>query len=96
MDRATGIFIDGIEAGAATSGVLRQLQRRIAAQLRFSWRELLAGELLAGLGLALWLGTAHGAIFAHGRAWVIGVTLDGTAWRGCCPGVPSPCSLEDR
>ena len=29
MDRASGIFVDGIGAAAATSGVLTQLQGRI-------------------------------------------------------------------
>src|SRR3989441_10211224 len=33
MDRATGIFVDGIGAAAATSGVLSQLQGRIFALL---------------------------------------------------------------
>ena len=33
MDRATGIFVDGIGAAAATSGVLTQLQGRIFALL---------------------------------------------------------------
>src|SRR6266481_2986706 len=33
MDRATGIFVEGIAAAAATSGVLSQLQGRIFALL---------------------------------------------------------------
>ena len=33
MDRPTGIFVDGIGAAAATSGVLTQLQGRIFALL---------------------------------------------------------------
>ena len=33
MDRATGIFVDGIGTAAATSGVLSQLQGRIFAFL---------------------------------------------------------------
>jgi len=31
MDRATGIFVEGMGAAAATSGVLTQLQGRIFA-----------------------------------------------------------------
>jgi len=33
MDRATGIFVEGMGAAAATSGVLTQLQGRIFALL---------------------------------------------------------------
>jgi DNA-binding transcriptional regulator GbsR (MarR family) len=49
MDRATGIFVDGIGAAAATSGVLSQLQGRIFALLYLRARPLaledIAGEL---------------------------------------------------
>jgi DNA-binding transcriptional regulator GbsR (MarR family) len=49
MDRATGIFVDGMGAAAATSGVLSQLQGRIFALLYLRARPLaledIAGEL---------------------------------------------------
>jgi len=40
MDRATGIFVEGIAAAAATSGVLTQLQGRIFALLYLRARPL--------------------------------------------------------
>ena len=40
MDRATGIFVEGIAAAAATSGVLTQLQGRIFALLYLRVRPL--------------------------------------------------------
>jgi len=51
----------------------------LSGQQRLAWGELPAGALLGGLALALWLRTVHGAIFAHGGAWVIGVTIGGAA-----------------
>ena len=49
MDRATGIFVDGIGAAAATSGILTQLQGRIFGLLYLQPRPLaldqIAGEL---------------------------------------------------
>src|SRR5437763_15585508 len=49
MDRATGIFVDGIGAAAATSGVLTQLQGRIFALLYLHQRSLALEEVAAEL-----------------------------------------------
>src|SRR5207249_3978713 len=49
MDRATGIFVDGIGAAAATSGVLTQLQGRIFALLYLHQRSLALEEIAAEL-----------------------------------------------
>ena len=49
MDRATGIFVDGIGAAAATSGVLTQLQGRIFALLYLHQRSLALEEVAAAL-----------------------------------------------
>jgi len=45
MDRATGIFVDGIGAAAATSGILTQLQGRIFALLYLQQRPLSLDEI---------------------------------------------------
>jgi DNA-binding transcriptional regulator GbsR (MarR family) len=50
MDRATGIFVDGIGAAAATSGVLTQLQGRIFALLYLQQRPIPLEEIAALLG----------------------------------------------
>ena len=49
MDRATGIFVDGIGAAAATSGVLNQLQGRIFALLYMEARALSLDEIAEAL-----------------------------------------------
>src|SRR5881628_4162138 len=49
MDRATGIFVEGIGAAAATSGVLSQLQGRIFALLYLQARPLALEEIAAQL-----------------------------------------------
>jgi len=49
MDRATAIFVDGIGAAAATSGVLNQLQGRIFALLYMEGRTLSLDEIAAEL-----------------------------------------------
>jgi DNA-binding transcriptional regulator GbsR (MarR family) len=50
MDRATGIFVDGIGAAAATSGILNPLQGRIFALLYMEGRALSLDEIAAELG----------------------------------------------
>ncbi len=50
MDRATGIFVDGIGAAAATSGILTQLQGRIFALLYLRSGRLSLDEIAAELG----------------------------------------------
>ena len=49
MDRITGIFVDGIGAASATSGVLTQLQGRIFALLYLQPRPLSLEEIAAEL-----------------------------------------------
>src|SRR5512147_430035 len=49
MDRATAIFVDGIGAAAATSGVLTQLQGRIFALLYLQARPLALEDIAAEL-----------------------------------------------
>ena len=49
MDRPTAIFVDGIGAAAATSGVLNQLQGRIFALLYMEGRTLSLDEIAAEL-----------------------------------------------
>src|SRR2546428_12336048 len=49
MDRPTGIFVDGIGAAAATSGVLTQLQGRIFALLYLHQRPLALEEIAVEL-----------------------------------------------
>ena len=49
MDRSTGIFVDGIGAAAATSGVLNQLQGRIFALLYMQQAPLSLDEIAAEL-----------------------------------------------
>src|SRR6267142_5584062 len=49
MDRATGIFVDGMGAAAATSGVLTQLQGRIFALLYLHRHPLALEEIAAEL-----------------------------------------------
>jgi len=49
MDRATAIFVDGIGAAAATSGILTQLQGRIFALLYLQPRALTLEEIAAEL-----------------------------------------------
>jgi DNA-binding transcriptional regulator GbsR (MarR family) len=49
MDRPTAIFVDGMGAAAATSGVLNQLQGRIFALLYFQERPLALEEIAAEL-----------------------------------------------
>lgn len=43
------------------------------------WRELPAGALAAGLGLALVLRAAHGGLFAAGGAWIVVAVVGGGA-----------------
>ncbi len=50
MDRVLGIFVDGIGAAAATSGVLTQLQGRIFALLYLHPGPLSLDEIAAELG----------------------------------------------
>ena len=50
MDRTLGIFVDGIGAAAATSGVLNQLQGRIFALLYLHAGPLSLDEIAAELG----------------------------------------------
>jgi hypothetical protein len=50
MDRTTGIFVDGIGAAAATSGVLSQLQGRIFALLYLRAEPLALEDVAATLG----------------------------------------------
>jgi len=49
MDRTVGIFVDGIGAAAATSGVLNQLQGRIFALLYLQPRALSLEEIAVAL-----------------------------------------------
>jgi len=49
MDRATGIFVDGIGTAAATSGVLSQLEGRIFALLYLQDRPLSLDEIATEL-----------------------------------------------
>ncbi len=49
MDRATGIFVDGLGAAAATSGVLNQLQGRIFAFLYLQPGPVALEDIAAGL-----------------------------------------------
>ena len=49
MDRATGIFVEGMGAAAATSGVLSQLQGRIFALLYLQAQPLALEEIAAQL-----------------------------------------------
>ena len=49
MDRPTGIFVDGMGAAAATSGVLTQLQGRIFALLYLHQRPLALEDVAAEL-----------------------------------------------
>ena len=49
MDRTTAIFVDGIGAAAATSGILNQLQGRIFALLYLQPRPLALEEIAAEL-----------------------------------------------
>lgn len=50
MDRATGIFVDGVGTAAATSGVLSQLQGRIFALLYLRAEPLALEDIAAALG----------------------------------------------
>ena len=49
MDRATGIFVDGVGTAAATSGILSQLQGRIFALLYLRHEPLALEEIAAEL-----------------------------------------------
>src|SRR5947207_15169503 len=49
MDRATGIFVDGVGTAAATSGILSQLQGRIFALLYMRQQPLALEEIAAEL-----------------------------------------------
>jgi DNA-binding transcriptional regulator GbsR (MarR family) len=50
VDRASGIFIDGLGAAAATSGILSQLQGRIFALLYLRAQPLVLEDIAAALG----------------------------------------------
>jgi DNA-binding transcriptional regulator GbsR (MarR family) len=50
MDRATAIFVDGIGAAAATSGILSQLQGRIFALLYLQARPVTLEDVATELG----------------------------------------------
>src|SRR6266566_4159212 len=50
MDRSTAIFVDGLGAAAATSGILDQLQGRIFALLYLQPRPIALEDLAAELG----------------------------------------------
>src|SRR3989449_3171292 len=50
MDRSTAIFVDGLGAAAATSGILSQLQGRIFALLYLQPRPLSLEDVAAELG----------------------------------------------
>ena len=49
MDRTTGIFVDGMGAAAATSGILNQLQGRIFALLYLQPRPIALEDIAAEL-----------------------------------------------
>ena len=49
MDRTTGIFVDGMGAAAATSGILNQLQGRIFALLYLQPEPLSLDEIATEL-----------------------------------------------
>jgi len=59
MDRTTGIFVDGMGAAAATSGILNQLQGRIFALLYMVINGVTALPVLAAAALSDLIGTAH-------------------------------------
>ena len=59
MDRATAIFVDGMGAASATSGVLNQLQGRIFALLYMVINGVTAIPVLAAAALSDLIGTAH-------------------------------------
>src|SRR5262245_7242383 len=50
LDRATGIFVDGLGTAAATSGILTQLQGRIFALLYLQAQPLALEDIAAELG----------------------------------------------
>jgi DNA-binding transcriptional regulator GbsR (MarR family) len=50
MDRPTALFVDGLGAAAATSGILTQLQGRIFALLYLQARPLALEDVAAALG----------------------------------------------
>lgn len=50
MDRATAIFVDGLGAAAATSGILTQLEGRIFALLYLQPQPMSLDEIAAELG----------------------------------------------
>lgn len=50
MDRVTGIFVDGMGAAAATSGILTQLEGRIFALLYLQAQPLSLDDIAAELG----------------------------------------------
>ena len=52
MDRATAIFVDGMGAASATSGVLSQLQGRIFALLYLRARPLSLDDIAEELELS--------------------------------------------
>jgi uncharacterized membrane protein len=54
----------------------------LAGRQRLVWRELPYATLAACVAVTVWLRTVHGAIFGHGGAWVIGVTLGIAAGAG--------------
>jgi DNA-binding transcriptional regulator GbsR (MarR family) len=64
MDRAYGIFVDGVGAAAATSGILSQLQGRIFALL------YLRAEPLALEGIAAALGQSKSNVSVNIRGLV--------------------------
>ena len=49
MDRSTAIFVDGLGAAAATSGILNQLQGRIFALLYLQPRPIALEDIAAEL-----------------------------------------------
>jgi len=51
----------------------------IGGRQRVVWGELPWASLAAGLAIAVLLRAVHASIFAHGGAWVVGVTLAGAA-----------------
>jgi uncharacterized membrane protein len=62
---------------AATSAV--PFAAIVAGRQRLVWRELPVVPLAVGLVFAFALRAVHGAIFAHGGAWVIAVVVGGGA-----------------